>query len=215
MTDSVAEYVKRPVRYNMIDGVDEMLIGFLFLALTLLMHVANVAPEGSIWRWKPLLLITNALLLIPFFLGRRLLKERITYRRTGYVKYRYSKTRSVIGGVVGFVVGVAVTVAIYRFWSVPERERYLILTSSLLWTAFYAYFFVYKTQMYRIYRYVIVLLMAIGPWVVYSVFRNVRDISTLSGAVLGACFLISGVITFLSYLYNTKPDPRQPADNAQ
>ena len=215
MTDLTAEYIKRPLRYNLIDGVDEMLVGFLFLALPLLAHVANVAPDGSVWQWKPLLLITNGLMLILVLVSRKLLKKWITYRRTGYVKYRYSKTRAVIGGIVGFGVGIAVMAAIYRLWPLPHREQHLILISSLLWAAFYAYFFVYKTEMYRIYRYVVVLLMAIGPLAVYSVFTTVRDISTLSGAVMGACFLISGVITFWSYLRRTNPSGAEREDEAK
>ena len=215
MTDLTADYIKRPVRCNLIDGVDEMLIGFLFLALPLLAHVANVAPEGSVWQWRPLLLIINGVLLVLILVSRKLLKQLITFRRTGYVKYRDSKIKGMIGAIVGLAVATPVMVAIYRLWPPPQRERHLILISSLLWAAFYTYFFIYKTEMYRTYRYVVVLLMAIGPLAVYSIFGNVRDISTLSGAVMGACFLISGVITFWSYLRRTHPADAEIEDETK
>lgn len=206
MSESLLDYEKRPIRYSSIDGIDELLIGVFILVSTILMYVVNTAPQGSIWRWKPTVLISNALLLVVFLLARKLLKERITYRRTGYVRYRYSKVKSAIGGIVGFVVAAALVVSIYVLWHPPARDRSLILLGSLLWATLYVYFYVHLTKMYRAWRYLVAVVMAAGPVALYSVLPNVRDISTLSAGLLGACFSISGVVAFLSYLRKTKPD---------
>jgi uncharacterized membrane protein HdeD (DUF308 family) len=214
MAESVLDYEKRPIRYNAIDGVDEMLVGLLFLALPLSTHMANVATEGSVWHWKHTFLIANALILVAFFVGRKLLKERITFRRTGYVKYRDSKVRAAIGAMVGFAVGCVVVICAFILWHPPQRDRYLILFAGLLWAVFYIYFFVYKTKMYHAWRYLLALLVAAGPLAVYSALPHVRDISSLSTVVLGACWLISGVITFSSYLRNTHP-AAEPSDEAE
>ena len=215
MAESILDYEKRPIRYNAIDGVDEMLLGLLFLALFLLMHLVAIAPAGSVWHWKPALLIANALVFVLFLVSRKLLKQRITYRRTGYVKPRYSKVRAAVGGIVGMVVGGVVTIYVLKALRPPQREPIMLVLNGLLWAGFYLYFYIIKTQLYRAYRYVIASAIAIAPILVYSAFSKVRDISTLSQAVLGACFLISGVITFWSYLRNTKPADEHCSDDTQ
>lgn len=205
MAESVLDYEKRPIRYSLIDGIDEMLVGFFLFTSMIFTHAENLAPERSVWHWKHTVLIANALLLVVFLLARKLLKECVTYRRTGYVKYRYSKLRSTIGGVVGFAVAAAIVVSTSVLWHPPERDRYLILVGGLGWAALYVYFFIYLTKMYRVWRWFVAVVMAAGPLAIYSVLWNVRDISTLSGGIPGACFFISGVAAFLSYLRNSKP----------
>lgn len=205
MAESLLDYEKRPVRYNSIDGIDEMFIGLFLLSSTVLMHAVNVAPEHSIWRLKYAVLIADALLLIVFLLGRKVLKSRITYRRTGYVRYRYSKVKSVIGAVVGFGLAVVVVLSIFAWGPQPDREGTLILVGSLLWAALYAYFYIHAPKMYRLWRCLIAVAIAAGPLSFYSLLRQVHDISTLSAGMTGAFFLISGVTAFVSYLRNTKP----------
>lgn len=205
MTESALDFEKRPLRYNAIDGVDEMLVGVLLLTLFLLLHVTNIAPEGSIWRWKPIFLIGDTFLLVVFLVGRKLLRERITYRRTGYVKYRSSKIRSAIGVVIAGMIAAVAVKYVSNPWDQLHRERNLIMLGSLLWSFLYTYFYIYKTTMHSVYRYVTALVLALGPVAVYSAFPGTRDISTLSAAVPGACFLISGVVTFYLYLRNTNP----------
>lgn len=209
MAESVLDYEKRPIRYNSIDGIDEMFIGLFLLSSTVLMHAVNVAPERSIWHLNYAVLIANALLLIVFLLGRKVLKDRITYRRTGYVKYRYSKVRSAIGAVVGFGLAVVVVLSLLAWGRPPDREGSLILVGSLLWAAFYAYFYIHVPKMYRLWRWLIAVAIAAGPLSFYSLLRQVHDISTLSAGIPGVFFLISGVTAFVSYLRNTKPAEAQ------
>jgi hypothetical protein len=215
MAESILDYEKRPARYSAIDGIDEMLIGFFFLTTTLTMHATNIASADSFWRWKYSFFVANALLLIAFFMVRKLLKERVTYRRTGFVKYRNSKVKSVLGGIVGFASGGAALTCLLILWPRPQRERYLILLGSVLWAAFYMYFFVYKTGMHRAYRYVMAVLMVASPLAVYSMFENVRDISTLTVVAPGTCWFFSGVITFWSYLHQTHPADPESEDAAK
>lgn len=210
MAESILDYEKRPTRYSNIDGIGEMFIGFVFLALTLLMHLDNVAPSGSIWHRKEVVLIASVLILVIVYLGQKLMKERITYRRTGYVKYRSSKVKTAISTVIGFVVAGVVVVALSILWRPPQRDRYLILLAGLGFAFLYAYFLIYLTKMYYVWRYLVALCLAVGPFAVYSAFPNVHGISNLSsGGVLGSCFLASGVITFWSYLHHTKPAEMQ------
>lgn len=215
MTESALDYSKRLIRYNATDGIDEMFVGFLFLLLPSLTHIANVAPEGSVWRWKPSLLIADALLLVFLFLARKLLKERITYQRTGYVKFRYSKLRGVIGSVIGFVVAGGILIYVSRVSPAEHRDLVLLGLGSALWAGFYLYFLVFRAGLHRIYRYAVAILLAVGPIAVYTIFSHVRDISTLSSTVPGGCFLLSGIITFWLYLHNTKPRQTQSTNEAQ
>lgn len=215
MAESALDYEKGPVRYNAIDGVDEMFIGLLSLALMLCMHFKNLAPEGSIWHSKYTFTFTSALILVAVFIARTLLKERITYRRTGYVMFRYSKVKFAIGGIVGFAGGGAAVLCVSILSRPPQQDRYLIFLAGLLWAFLYIYFGIYTTRMYYAWRYLVALLIAAGPFAVYSALPNVRDISTLSTAVFGGCFLISGVITFWSYLRNTRAVEAQSENNPQ
>lgn len=208
MAESVLDYEKRPIRYNSIDGIDELFIGLYLLSSTILMHAGNVASENSIWHLNHTVVTANVLLLVLFLLARRVLKKRITHRRTGYVKYRYSKVRSAIAAVIGFGLAVVV-VLLMAAWHPHDREGSLILLGSVMWAVLYAYFYIHIPRSYRLWRWLIAAAIAAGPLSIYSLLRHVRDISTLSAAMPGALFLVSGVVAFVSYLRNTKPAEAQ------
>lgn len=213
-TDSFPDYEKRPARNANRDGIAEMCIGLLFIAMPLITYFFNAASATSIWHSRYTVLVAFVILLVMYQSTYKLLKQKITYRRTGYVKHRYSKWKTALGTVIGFAVAAAVPIALYRS-HVRPREATMIAISGFMWAALYACFFIYLAKMHQLWRWGVVAAMAVGPLGVYSIFRDVGDISTLSATVLGACWLVSGLIAFCSYLRRTQPATAESVDGPQ
>jgi hypothetical protein len=87
--DELTHYKRRAIRYWFEDGLGELLIGAIFLAFGLFNYAITVLSRRS-----PLAYLLG-LALLPLILGgflfiRRMLvvlKERLTYPRTGYISY--------------------------------------------------------------------------------------------------------------------------------
>ncbi|MGA9531303.1 MAG: hypothetical protein WBR18_01175 [Anaerolineales bacterium] len=94
MNRSIGDWMRRPLRYVYIDGFIEIAIGALFLVSALLLLLFAVALD------RPALaaVIGATALLLVIVLGllvKRLVeaaKERLTYRRTGFVQLRPGAT---------------------------------------------------------------------------------------------------------------------------
>jgi hypothetical protein len=87
MNDTVNQNLGRPLRYWYVDGLVEITGGFVILMVGLIQAVATFISNSPVRSW----LVGQPLIIIGFaFLSRiivRNLKERITYPRTGYVRY--------------------------------------------------------------------------------------------------------------------------------
>ncbi len=88
MANPIDDYRKRPLRYVNIDGTSEMFFGCMYLGFALLSAFETPSFKQHPW---PGVLWFYAILLSVLGLAwwaTRLIKNRITYRRTGYVAYR-------------------------------------------------------------------------------------------------------------------------------
>jgi len=50
MQDELQEYMRRPKRYENIDGTAEMYMGWMLLGFALLGYLQAALPEHSIWK---------------------------------------------------------------------------------------------------------------------------------------------------------------------
>jgi len=116
----VEGFLKLPKLYDNIDGVTELCIGFMCLAWTLLAWLQMHTPEGAVWHRMYTLFIFVAVMCFITHFGSKAIKNRITYRRTGYVEYRRDKqwVPMAIAAAVAALVPVGLFVASRRHWHI-------------------------------------------------------------------------------------------------
>lgn len=204
MDSTIKSTVVRTRQYWYIDGFNEMLVGLVFMLLGAINFIGGLyAPSmGS----AVLVGIGYPLVMLAWiFAGRvwvRSLKEKITYPRTGYVKYiqpqRSSRVkRMVTASFVAIAVSI-ITMVVIRgldpFW--------VVLGTGLMIAAFIGYLAV-QVPLNRFF----VLAIWVAAVSIASAFipvsENLQMGFLLTGSGLG--WLVSGVLTLLSYLKNTRP----------
>jgi len=100
--DQIEGMMEQPKRYYNIDGVGELATGVMCLGFTFLQWKQIKSPAGAIWHQMYFFVIYMGCLLTALHYGPKAIKERITYRRTGFVEYRRGEMvrPALIGGVV-------------------------------------------------------------------------------------------------------------------
>jgi hypothetical protein len=195
MTEPIAESMKRPSRYAMVDGVGEMGIGIVFAGMSIILRLS--VGQRSIWSWKPTVVICLAVLLVLVLLAEATVKSRITFRRTGYVKYRHSRVQTALAVVVAAILAAFIS---YFLKHSPRGENLQLLLGSLSMCVLYAY----GTKMDQAWRWIVVIAMVLAPLATRSIVSSDPG-QWLSTGIIGICWLVSGLVTFWLYLRRTRP----------
>lgn len=207
MLDQVDDYARRPMRYQNIDGIWEMGIGFQWLGMMLLLQLWEgrwrSLPGNSVWLWRGGFVLSNVVLLLVVVYGQKALKKRITYPRTGFVKYRSSRAKSWIAGVIGGVVGVSAAIFLLRHFTFSGT----VAVGSAMWGLFYAF----ATRLDEAYRWVVLVVMVAGPVAISTLPLHRQWLDMLPMEFLGLTLFVSGGITLCLYLRRTRP-PEQEAE---
>jgi hypothetical protein len=202
-SEQIEEYLKRPARYNMIDGTNEIGIGLIMSGMVLFNWLHAISPEDSVWHWNFFPVLCLWMLCVALLGAGAVFKRRVTYRRTGFVRYRASAgLKGIIEGMVGGAIGVA---AVYAL-SMRHTEHAMALLGGLGMAALYAY----ATNLDRPWRWPVLVLIALGPRAVYVLPLNGRAQDNVGTSLIGLCWLLSGAITLCTYLRNTEL-PQQDA----
>jgi len=183
MADEIDGYVKRPVGYMYVDGIYEMFMGVVFLGYSFL---------DPVWVM---------LLTVIAYGSTHILKKRITYPRTGYVRLRSYRKKAWIAGIAGFVVAFGV-------WFAFRGAAYsiLVLGTAVIWAFLYSYITILAHLENAWWRWMVTLAMIVGP-----VFASLHSEDRLGMGAVGFLFLISGAITFALYMRRTHP-PQEVAE---
>ncbi|GAP09087.1 hypothetical protein BECAL_00226 [Bellilinea caldifistulae] len=202
---------KRTRRYWYEDGLSEMAAGAVILLMALInLAIALLAPAG--WKgWLsavglPVMVIGGGVL-ARLLVAR--LKERLTYPRTGYIRYpRPKPTRRFLSA--GIAIGVALIVTIMSAWfSAAQTERLIPALTGLL-TAILILSIGASIGLVRFY------LLAVWQFGFGLLGSRLNlpapyDLVLFFGA-LGIGLFISGGITLLGYLRN---NPLPPANDEE
>ncbi|MGQ9675890.1 MAG: hypothetical protein ACUVX1_09505 [Chloroflexota bacterium] len=212
MKDDIDKAVKRTQQYWFIDGLTEIAVGVVFVLVGLLFLVESFAPPDS-----PLAHISALglplIVIIGWSVTSRLVsaaKARLTYPRTGYVKYRRPPTRQrvnrfVVGAAVGAGVGfVVATLAL----TAPASLAWIPALQGLIVGAFWAYFG-WHFALTRFYVLAIVSV-ALGPATALAGLGDIRG-NGVYFSLMGMAMIVSGGLALISYLRQTKA----PGDDAQ
>ena len=204
MKDKIGQIMRKTYGYWWVDGLAEIGMGLMFgilggynyLLITL--HLSTTASMSMAFG-EPLVFLA-----CWFAYGRlvRWTKERLTYRRTGYVAYqqknRQDRTkRAIISAVLGITMALTVT------YIGPEVLK---INSLVMICGVMALVTLFLAIWHGVNRLILlaVVQFALGLWV--STLPLEPELgSTLLMAAIGAVWLLSGIIVFIIYLVRTKP----------
>ena len=203
MSTQIDDYVKRPTRYENIDGLGELFFGILWMALMFLTYFHSTALSGSVWHRNSTFLVCLAALAIVFSSGLKALKRRITYRRTGYVKYRPHRTRFVIAGLTAVAIAI-VTVSLLRHHAPYSSETVKMALAAAGWGLFYAF----TTRMDAAWRWVVLVALLVAPPIATALPVGKFWAGAFPFVLQGLIFAVSGAVALALYLQRN-PLPEQ------
>ena len=214
--NQIQSYLERPKLYYNIDGVGELGMGFMCLAYALFAWLQLHAPQHSAWNQTYTFVIYLAAMVSIIHYGSKAIKDRITYRRTGFVDYRPRDKYWIpmaLGAGVSALLGAGLYLAVRRHWQISApgslfglvlAAMYVRLAKSVRWK--WAIFCVMVAG---------ALVIAALPADLLETFANHTGLTSavpakvvgaywLTFGVSGAVMLISGGISFWLYLHNTQ-----------
>lgn len=205
MFDKLDDYARRPLRYQNVDGLWEMGIGFLWLGMAFLDRLKASAPRNSV-HWRLTAMVSAAALVLLVFYSVRLLKKRITYPRTGFVKYRGRAGKAWAAGAIAAAVAILVVILsvsllrhlTYSVWVAVE---------ATMWALLYAM----ATRLAEPWRWVVLAVMIGGPVAISTLPVDREWLGALHNGYIGLTLFVSGTIALYLYLHRTRP-PEQEAE---
>jgi len=215
--DSVGNLLDRPRQYYNIDGVGELGLGFMFLAVALLQWLQATTPKDAIWHQMYLFIPYWSCMCLVIHYGSKAIKKHVTYPRTGFVEYSKWETRwrpAIVGAVVAIPVTAGLAIALRSHWNLSAPRSFL----GLLLAASYIYGFARTVR----WKWAVAAILTIGSIaiallptdVLSAVARDAslpREISVSVAATLILTFFLYGVtcsmsggISFWLYLRHTQ-----------
>ncbi len=222
MKDELQNAMDRAKKYDNIDGTGEMAMGLVLLGFALLgylMAYQRVAlSEHPLWKNGMLgfLLMIVGFILIPVLVQWfcLMVKRRITWPRTGYVAFRRDGkplrlkfTIAVVVAVVAIVAGVSAYLIAHRHYGATSIGRIIYLG---WWAPLYA-MWVFRMEREHLWKWLIVLLMALGLVVISLIVPGggVFDLLPPVMSYVGLMWIISGGVTLALYLRHAPPPVRE------
>lgn len=206
MADQIDDYVKRPLRYQNIDGLGELGFGILWMALPLLTFLRRTAPSSSVWHHGATFFVCVGAVTFVILYGQKVVKKHITHPRTGYVKYRPNRTRMAIAVLVAIAVAIATGLVVRRLE--PHSSEMLgTAFASAAWGAFYAFI----TRMEAAWRWVVLVALLVVPPAITTLPLGQLWSGNLPFVLQGLIFVVSGAIALALYL-RQNPVPEQAAE---
>jgi hypothetical protein len=203
MVTEVDNYRQRVFRYSLVDGTTELGLGlFLLLWAGLVAGPLNRNIDAT---WFAVVFGAVATYSLVVHCGTRLVRSRITYPRTGFVRPRVSRAMVVVPIVAALVIAGAMVVIFTRN---PTDPRLLSGVAGFVIGAG----FCYKGWRMATGRLLIIGMVAMAAGLaVPLVAQSLMTAQALLFTTVGLALLISGGSTLWSYLRTTSP----PADAAE
>jgi len=204
MKDKIGQIMRKTYGYWWVDGLADTGMGLMFGVLggyNYLLITLPLSTTASIIMsfGEPVVFLA-----CWFGYGRlvKWVKERLTYRRTGYVAYQKKQRkdrvkRAILSAVLGFCMALTVS------YIGPEvlKINSLVMVGGVL--ALVTLFLAIWHGVNRLFL-VATAQFALSLWI--SSLPIVPELgSTLLMGAIGTVWLISGIITFIVYLVRTKP----------
>jgi hypothetical protein len=202
MNDPIDQAARRARRYWYVDGLNEIAFGGLCALLGIYFQIQGALQIPSLLRQMleagfVLLIIAGVLMLNKLV---NLLKERITYPRSGYVSYRRPNTIRRIA--TGLLAAAIASVLSALLMLAPVGLDWMAGLTGLALAAVWL-FIAWRLQLSR---FLVLSLVSLGG----GIFLAVTELDGIAGIAAiyildGAALLASGGLTFWAYLRATQP----------
>jgi len=199
MEENINKIIRQTRRYWYEDGFAEIAIGLLFSFLGIGLYLQKMAANHFGW----LMVVIFGLMIFTFSSSLivkwivTLLKQRITYPRTGYVEYIPQQDNGGRWLVIAFSLGLAILTLI-----IPDTFGGMGSIVGLLMGMIMAYL-AYRSGMPR-FMIASVLAIAVGILTTYLSLDDIIGTAIVFSAV-GISLLVSGLLTLITYLRETNP----------
>jgi membrane-anchored glycerophosphoryl diester phosphodiesterase (GDPDase) len=199
MEENINNIMQQTRRYWYEDGFAEIAIGLLFSLLGIGLYLQKVVADHLGW----LLIVIFGLMIFIFsssFLAKwlvTLLKQRITYPRTGYIEYDHKPDSKSRWAVVAFALGLAIMTLV-----IPDKFGGMGSIVGLLVGGIMAYL-AYRSAIPR-FTIAAVLAIAVGILATYLALDDIAG-SALVFGVVGLTLFVSGTWVLITYLRHTQP----------
>jgi hypothetical protein len=207
MTDALLEAKGKVHRYWNVDGLHEIAIACIFLLTAGWVWASDISPAGSVWR--AVLSVSFPIMLCGGIMGEKrvvaAIRQRLTFRRTGFVEFRKPSPRQrAVSAVFGVAVAIALTVIVAQRGTAALEE---ILAPGM--AALVGLFMGWLGFFHGPRRFVAVAAASVAAGLAIAYAR--LDMSAGMAAyyaAMGAVLLGSGVFTLWQYLRTS----REPAE---
>lgn len=201
MTTSIKSTIERTRQYWYIDGFSELLVGAIFISLALISGLGmlfkpSIGSAALVGIGYPVIILGGVVFGNKWV---RAMKEKVTYPRTGYVKYIQPaspsrRARMIKAFVIAFMVSIVTNVILRKldpFW--------IVLGSGLLIAAFVVYM---GAQIPLNRFYIIAGWIAVVSYVAATLplAEDMQMCILLTGTGLG--WVAGGVASLVTYLRN-------------
>lgn len=206
MSDIIREQEKRVHRYWTEDGLPDLYIGLSFIVYAALLTWRVAGAPG----WAEFLISAFPILIVIF--GRWLIeaaKQRVTYPRTGYVKYPLPTRRQVTRRVMASLIVAALLLAVTLFGFLHGGEEGGLLLIGYLMPLLFTFIIGVIAYRQNSLRYALYAVLAglfgltgafLAPRLPSSTWRTAIADGAAILFPLGIAILIGGAWTFLRYL---------------
>ena len=200
----IENVIRNTRKYWYVDGLSEI-AGGLIIFFAGLTYWLVAQMENTAYKYVLLTLAQPAVIILGSWLAQKILpliKERVTYPRTGYLVFRkpvkkHRFQRILYVGLIAAVVGALVTML-----SSALPERFLPFLSSIF-LAMVSIYIGYHTAVRRFY-WIGLVLLGFGAFLTYLNFSGSLPYTLLFSGI-GIIWVISGIITLILYLRKTHP----------
>lgn len=208
MRSDVDRAEQRARQYWYDDGLTEIAAGCIFLAIGALFLAEAFSPPGSLPKSFSaiglLVLVAGGLWITNWAV--RWAKEKITYPRTGYVRYRRparSRRRRLLTVLVAIVVSISINLILFA--TAPASLDWLPALQGLFIGLFLLYM-AYQVGLFRLY---LLAFFSAAAGLAITLVGVGEVLGTgIYFATTGLAIVFSGAATLALYLRNTRPPER-------
>lgn len=199
MQENIDHIIRRTRRYWYEDGFAEIAIGLLFSIVGLGLYLQKLATGDPIWLMVVIvglmIFIFSSSLLVKWLVT--LLKQRVTYPRTGYVEYDPERERQSRFPVIAFALVLALMGLL-----IPDQFSSMGIVVGLLMGMIMAYL-AYRSAIPR-------FMVGAGVAVILGLLTTYLALDDIVGTALvfggvGLALLIGGTLALIGYLHQTQP----------
>jgi len=197
MNPQVDDYLSRPVRYQNIDGLFQVMWGTAQMGQGAFFWLASVTPLDSFLHWVYMGVL--GLLFAGLYFGRKYVKRHVTYARTGFAEpLRRSVQPWALAVAMLLSVGMVIVLRVFLKHLGPTGVATVICLANAL-------LFAFVTRLDQFWKSASLCAMTLGTLAIALIVPDRLTMERWYLLVNGFCWAATGATTFILYLRHSHP----------